>query len=233
MVAIREAATVALLRDGSDDGRTQLQVLLLRRHGGHVFAANAYVFPGGAVDPADSDTVLAGRIRAGLDYANACLGDTGHAVAYWTAAIRECFEEAGLLLACDCSHVDESRRLSAREALNAGTRGWAEVVDDMALHFRLDELAYFAHWVTPAGAPKRYSTRFFAALAPDAQSALSDGFETIRAWWATPAEALAANDRGEIHLMTPTRATLERLCDYEDAESALAGLVEEGVVQGA
>jgi len=229
-VRIRQAATAALLRDGESG----LEVLLLRRHEGHVFGANAYVFPGGAVDAADSDAVFAARSASGVAYAKACFESEidnqdiadGNAIAYWTAAIRECFEEAGVLVACDCGHVASDRVLSARTALNAGTRHWADVIGDLDLRFRLDDLVYFAHWTTPAGRPKRYSTRFFAARAPAEQSVLCDGMETTRAWWARPADAIAAHDRDDIHMMVPTRATLERLSDYVDTESALAALGE-------
>lgn len=227
--AVREAATVALLRDG-DDG---LEVLLLRRHGAHVFGANAHVFPGGAVDAADGAAALAARCDAGIDYAEACLGTTGRAVAYWMAAVRECFEEAGMLVGCHPNGADgrgpPADWAGERDALNAGRRDWPQVVERLDLRFRLDELVYFAIWITPPGPPKRYATRFFAALAPSGQTAMSDGHETTRAWWAQPADALARQARGEIMLMTPTRATLSQLCDYEDAESALAGLVEAGV----
>ena len=225
-VRIRQAATVALLRDGADG----LEVLLLRRHGGHVFGANAYVFPGGAVDAADSGAVFAARSASGLEYAERCIdtqtetGDSTNAAAYWTAAIRECFEEAGVLIACDCGDLAADRVLSARTALNAGTRHWADVIEDLDLRFRLDELIYFAHWTTPAGMPKRYSTRFFAARSPSAQSALCDGLETTHVWWARPHEAVAAHERGEIHMMTPTRSTLDRLCDYGDVATALVEL---------
>jgi len=227
-VRIRQAATAALLRDGESG----LEVLLLRRHAGHVFGANAYVFPGGAVDAADSGAAFAARSASGLDYANACfeseLDDDSavqaNAVAYWTAAIRECFEEAGVLVACDCGHIESDRVLSARTALNAGTRHWADVISDLDLRFRLDDLVYFAHWTTPAGMPKRYSTRFFAARAPAEQSVLCDGMETTRAWWARPADAIAAHEAGEIHMMVPTRSTLERLRDHADTDTALADL---------
>lgn len=223
-VTVRDAATAAVLRDGTEG----LEVLLLRRHGGHVFGANAYVFPGGAVDDSDADAVLAARVSAGVDYARACLGETGRPLAFWLAAIRECFEEAGLLVGC--SHLPAEIPADERDALNAGDRSWADVAARLELRFALDDLVYFAQWTTPPGRPRRYATRFFAARAPEGQRAACDGHETVDHWWAGPAAALASHDRGEIEMMHPTRVTLERLCDYEDVESALAGLMADGTV---
>ncbi|MES1928599.1 NUDIX hydrolase [Salinisphaera dokdonensis CL-ES53] len=221
-VVVREAATTVLLRDAAQRGPDQLEVLLLRRHASHVFGANAYVFPGGAIDEADSDTALAARCISGTEQAATAGGSVGLAASM--AAIRECFEEAGLLVGC-VARGDESQRDALRVALNDQTRAWADVAAVLDLRFTLDDLRYFAHWTTPAGPPKRYSTRFFAAAAPDGE-ALCDGHETTHVWWASPAEAVTAHDRGEITLMTPTRATLETLRNYDNVDDALAGLVE-------
>ena len=225
-VAVRDAATTVLLRD-ADPGETGgLEVLLLRRHGSHVFGANAYVFPGGAIDAADSDPALAARCISGAEQATTEGGEIGLAAAM--AAIRECFEEAGLLVGC-MARGNEGQRDALRAALNDQSRVWRDVADVLDLRFTLDDLRYFAHWTTPAGAPKRYSTRFFAAAAPDGE-ARCDGHETTHVWWAPPAEAVAAHDRGEITLMTPTRATLETLRAYGNTADALAGLVETAAV---
>ena len=147
------------------------------------------------------------------------------------AAIRECFEEAGLLVACTAhAEVMPARREALRHALNTQTTSWAAIVTEMDLRFDLDALAFFAHWTTPAGPPKRYSTRFFAAAAPEGE-AYCDGLETTHVWWAPPAQAVAAHDRGDIELMTPTRATLESLARYPDADTALAALMDATTVR--
>lgn len=208
-VAVRNAATVALLRDGASG----LEVLLLRRHPGHVFAANAHVFPGGACDPADDHVLPAGE--------NGALGDASFRV----AAIRECFEEAGLLVSVRGALPAEPDRRRLRAALNTGRIGWGDLIARSGLSMTLDQLVYFADWTTPAGAPKRYATRFYAAMAPADQTAEADGSETVCARWIRPAEALIEADAGRRHLMLPTRETLRALADYSDAASALTGLV--------
>lgn len=213
-IVVREAATLALLRD-ADDG---LEVLLLRRHPGHVFAANACVFPGGACDAGDSEAL--GQVASGAGLADA---------AYRIAAIRECFEEAGLLVALSGTlpNVDACSRL--RRALNAGELSWQDLLAQTGLQMALPQLLPFASWTTPVGAPKRYATRFFAAIAPADQIAEADGAETVSARWLRPAEALIDADTGRRHLMRPTRATLEILTQFEDAQSALAGLAAQAV----
>ncbi|WP_424821230.1 NUDIX hydrolase [Salinisphaera sp.] len=215
-VAIRDAATVVVLRDGAHGG---LEVLLLRRHHGHVFGAGADVFPGGAVDAAD--VALARRYRAGSRLPDA---------AWRMAALRECFEEAGMLFTQGV--LDAARVAAARIALNAGRRDWAEVVEALALDIDLTAPIAFARWTTPPGPPKRYATRFYALAAPPGQQARADGRETVAADWIAPAGALAEADAGRRWLMTPTRATLERLAHYRDMTAALAALARGQIDDG-
>lgn len=216
-VAVRDAATTALLRDGAQG----IETLLLRRHGGHVFGANAYVYPGGAVDPADGHASLRERCVAGLGPVRSQLGDQG--LAWWMAAIRECFEEAGLLIGARAGCSDPDVHEQVRQALNAQAMDWPTAAQRLDLRFTLDTLTLFAHWTTPVGPPKRYSTRFFVAAAPEGE-ACCDGRETTRLWWAPPRDALAAQTRGEIELMVPTRATLQTLCEFDSVDAAIAGL---------
>lgn len=224
-IAVRDAATTVLLRD-TDGGATHgLETLLLRRHGNHVFGANAYVFPGGAIDAADDDPALAARCQGRVVQARAGLGT--HELAASMAAIRECFEEAGLLVGCAAQRADTASLEAMRTALNAQTQTWAQVAEALDLCFSLDALLYFAQWTTPVGPPKRYATRFFAAAAPPGE-ATCDGYETTHVWWAPPADALAARQRGEIELMPPTSSTLAWLCDYSTVDTALEGLAERG-----
>lgn len=206
-VTIRDAATVAVLRDGARGG---LEVLLLRRHHGHVFGAGADVFPGGAVDAADRD------LTRGAPMADA---------AWRMAALRECFEEAGILFAA--SALDGARIAAQRAALNAGCCDWAGVIEALAMDIDLAAPVAFAHWTTPPGPPRRYATHFYALAAPPGQQARADGRETVAAEWVAPAVALADAEAGARWLMTPTRATLERLVHYRDTVAALAGLAGE------
>lgn len=220
-IVVRDAATTVLLRDEHSGAANGLEVLLLRRHANHVFGANAYVFPGGAIDAADRDPALVAR----------CAGQTGalartavmEKLAAPMAAIRECFEEAGLLVGCAVGHDDPAQCDALRVALNEQTQTWPCVAEALDLTFTLEELVYFAHWTTPIGPPKRYATRFFAAAAP-AGDALCDGCETTHAWWVTPTTALNAWSRGDIELMEPTSATLASLRGYASTAAALDAL---------
>jgi len=208
-VAVRDAATLALLRDGSEG----LEVLLLRRHPGHVFGANAHVFPGGACDEDDVDALGLAGTGADLDDAR-----------FRVAALRECFEEAGLLAAMLGALPAYAASVALRSALNNAELRWSDLLASAHLQMDLAALVRFADWTTPAGAPKRYATRFYAALAPLGQSAEADGAETVSARWIRPAEALIEADTGRRHLMRPTRASLKTLAGFPDAASALIGL---------
>lgn len=202
-VAIRDAATVVVLRD---DGGA-LEVLLLRRHHRHVFGAEADVFPGGAVDAADIELTRAAGLPDG---------------AARMAGLRECFEEAGLLFAAPA--IDAGLSSAWRAELNGGRSDWAGVIAALGLRLNLLAPLAFASWTTPPGRPRRYATRFYAITAPAGQIASADGRETVAAEWVRPKAALAEADAGRRWLMTPTRATLERLTYYGDTASALAGL---------
>ena len=167
----RPAATLVLAREDA----AGIEVFLLRRTHLAEFAGGAYVFPGGALDPSDQDEQWAAHC-AGMDDASASrLLKLEHGgLAYWIAAIRECFEEAGLLLAYDkrgemlaLDQPDTAREFaSLREQLIAGTLSFAELCRDRNLRLALDHLAYFSHWITGQGRPRRYDTRFFVAVAP-------------------------------------------------------------------
>lgn len=222
-VPIRDAATVVLLRDGADG----LETFLLQRNGETAFGPGFYVFPGGAVDEADAD--LEGYCD-GLDDAEAsrCVGVTRGGLALWVAAVRECFEECGLLLATDQSGRDlaASRDLAAdRAALNAGSLAFGSFCRQAGLRLSLDRLLYYNHWTTPAGPPRRFSTRFFACAAPQGQDiAIHDGAETVASGWETPHSALAAFKAGDYPMMPPTVAQLRFLANYRSREAALAAL---------
>jgi 8-oxo-dGTP pyrophosphatase MutT (NUDIX family) len=225
-VELRDAATVMLVRDGVDG----LEVFMLRRNLNSDFVGGAYVFPGGAVDDHDChenlDPVCRGRLDA---EASAQLDIERGGLAFWVAAIRECFEEAGVLLAYDESgaliRLDEpatkARFAEHRHAVDTGARRLVEVCDDEHLQLAVDCMYYFSHWITPEGAPRRYDTRFFVARAPEAQEPLHDDHEVIANVWIRPDDALARHHAGEFDLIFPTMRSLQALARFDTADDVL------------
>jgi len=215
-VVPRPAATITIVRDVADG----FEVLMMQRNHSSGFMPGAYVFPGGAIDQEDSDPALY-ALCAGLDDAAASrrLGIERDGLAYWIGAIRECFEEAGLLLCYDASgelvrlDTPESERRygEQRAALNAGQLGFAEFCRSEGLRLAADRLTYFSHWITPVSAPRRYDTRFFATVAPRQQAPLHDAKELIDTVWVRPHDALERDRSGGLSLRTPTKATLRQL----------------------
>lgn len=219
-----QSATVIMVRDG-DEGP---EVFLMERSSFGQFGG-LHVFPGGKVDAADGDPRLLGLAR-GPSAADASLTlNLAHGgFAHWVAALRECFEEAGLLLACraDGSLVEmrdpdlRARLTKDRARLNAGEKGaLEELCEREGLGLATDRLAYVAHWITPMGTPSRYDTRFFVALAPEHQEALHDGHETVESHWIRPEVALARHGEGEMPMISPTIKNLEALCGYSSARA--------------
>ncbi len=227
-VPLSPAATVMLVRDG-DDG---LEVFMLRRALGASFAGGVYVFPGGRVDAGDhADELEAICDDLGDRQASARLGLDRGGLAYWVAAIRECFEEAGVLLARRVGGdaavrfddpAIEQRFGTARRAVHSGELSLVDLCAREGLRLITDLVQYVAHWITPIGEPKRFDTRFFLALAPAAQEPLHDDAETIASLWVTPRDALARNAAGELQLYAPTIHNLEFLDRHATAEMALA-----------
>jgi 8-oxo-dGTP pyrophosphatase MutT (NUDIX family) len=235
-VELRDAATVLLLRDGPPDADgNQLEVCMLRRNLRSDFVGGAYVFPGGAVDPADHgadlEAVCCGRTDAD---ASARLGVESGGLAYWVAAIRECFEEAGVLLAYHpdgevirLDHPATNERFAAhRTAVDTGRRSLLDVCEEEGLQLAVDAIWYFGHWITPVGAPRRYDTRFFVTLAPPAQTPLHDDREVIATTWVRPAEALERHHRGEFAMLPPTVASLRAMARFTTATDALEAATE-------
>ena len=221
---IRSACTVVLVRDSSHGP----EVLLLRRTPSAAFLGGYDVFPGGALSREDHDDAALGRIR-GLEAAraNARLAVSEGALAFWLAAVRETFEECGILLVCDQNGAglsgDRVAELAQdRAALNAGTRSFVEWMTTHELFVDAGAFAYFDHWLTPADRPRRFDTRFFMVKAPHGQAASPDGDETVAARWIRPAEALSLAEAGGIQIATATRATLRRLESAASGDEALA-----------
>jgi 8-oxo-dGTP pyrophosphatase MutT (NUDIX family) len=233
---MRPAATVLLVRDG-DGSTAPLEVLMVRRNPRSVFVGGAYVFPGGAVDPADAgpdaEDCSTGRTDAA---ASQILGVSAGGLAYWVAALRECFEEAGLLLAyrpdgtlLTLDDPATSTRFSAHRAdVNAGRRRFVDVCRSEGLHLAADRVHYFAHWITPDGAPRRYDTRFFVAVAPSGQTAAHDAAETVADEWVRPADALERHRAGEIEMMVPTVRSLQDIGRFRTAGELIAAAAAVG-----
>ncbi len=213
-----------LLRDRPGGG---CETLLIRRHERSRFAAGDFVFPGGRIEPEDVPVDPA-RSCPGLDAAAAArcldLEDDG-ALAYWVGALREAFEEVGVLIACDVGgrpvRLDPAALAERRRACQRDHRTFWTLLREEQLALPVDRLVYFAHWVTPEERPLRYDTRFFAAEMPAGQDAEADAHEITAVRWLTPAEALAARARGEISLRLPTATNLGLL---EGARSVADGL---------
>ncbi|MEQ5802409.1 MBL fold metallo-hydrolase [Halomonas sp. H10-9-1] len=217
---VRPAATLALVRDGASG----LEVLMLQRTWQAAFLPGYHVFPGGAVDPQDPDVRAFSSGRGDAAISQTLSLDEGGAD-YMIAALRECLEEAGLLLAVDgqgrLPSGDHPVLNEGREALRREETSFRTLCERHGLGLPLDRLAYLGHWVTPRGAPRRFDTRFFVALAPPGQQATHDGSETIDHAWLTPAEALAAHRQERMALGYPTLRTLRLIGDFSTAEALL------------
>ncbi len=208
------------------EGPAAPELFLVHRHAKASFGAS-YVFPGGLVDPGDCEAeAFSGEFRP--ESANRCLGLSAGGLDYYCAAIRELFEETGVLLARDGAGAAVTGGSAAaldleaaRSALNEGRLRWSDFLRERGLTLAGDALRYFAWWVTPRTLPKRFSTRFFMAALPEGQAAAHDNRELTDSRWATAADALAAQAAGELALPPPTRATLEDLAGFDTLDELL------------
>jgi 8-oxo-dGTP pyrophosphatase MutT (NUDIX family) len=222
----REAATVMLVRDAPG-----LEVFMLRRNLAAEFMGGAYVFPGGAVDPGDRSPELLDRCHGRDDStASTQLGLHAGGMGFWVAAIREAFEEAGVLLArsaatgrpVDLDDPSTAARLeTARRAVGRGERPFVEVVVGEDLLLDTGALHLFSHWITPPESPRRFDTWFFVAAAPDGHAYLHDDSETVASVWIRPAAALERAERGELEIIFPTMRNLEQLARFRTARELL------------
>ncbi len=219
----RAAASLIVLRD-SPRG---MEVLMLRRADRPGDQnSGATVFPGGLLDKSDR-----GHYERcnGLDdaAASARLGLPSDGLHYWVAAVRECFEEAGLLFATDASGamvdlhaLPADEVVAMRHALHTNEIGMAEVCERFNVRLAADRLAYYAHWITPLGMPKIFDTRFFVTEAPAGQTAVHDAKETVEQLWLTPAEAVSR--ARDLRLMNVTERELKHLSTFQRAADAVA-----------
>jgi 8-oxo-dGTP pyrophosphatase MutT (NUDIX family) len=221
-VTPRLAATTILVRARE----TQPEILLLKRGEHARFMPNAYVFAGGALDP-DDESAEAIDLCEGLSdrCASERLQLPANGLRFFIAAVREVFEECGLLLAYD-SHGemvdltpwDESRLQEVRLQLSAGQLSLAALCKAQGWRLAVDKLAFFSHWITPPGR-LRFDTRFFLSLAPPKQHAFLAGNEMSELVWRTAAEALAEHASGGLLLMFPTRSILKEIAEFRDIDA--------------
>ncbi|WP_329209626.1 NUDIX hydrolase [Streptomyces sp. NBC_00683] len=224
----RRAATVMLLRDGpSGTGTAGPAVHMLRRRTSMAFAGGAYAYPGGGVDPRDDDH-LVGWAGPSLEHWAERLGveTVTEAQAVVCAAVRETYEEAGVLLAGPTADTVVSDTTGAdweadREALVARELSFAAFLDRRGLVLRSDLLGAWARWITPEFEPRRYDTWFFVAALPEGQRTRNASTEADRTVWIRPGEAADGYDKGELLMMPPTVATLRALRPYGTAAEAL------------
>lgn len=221
------------------DGDVGLEVFMLQRTHGAAFARGQYVFPGGKVDEADHGEVFE-PICDGLDDATASarLGLERGGLAWLVAATRECFEEAGVLLARPSGgdqvlrfdDPDVARRFNAaRHEVYDASLSLADLCVREGLMLMVDQMHLVDHWITPVGERRRFDTRFFVARAPEAQEPLHDDGETIASLWVGPTDALAMWQAGELQMFPPTVMSLRFLAAHANADEAMAAAAAVGI----
>ena len=243
----RPAATVVLLRDGcgagatggppantmaastghrhGQTGQSAPEVLLLQRHHASGFVPGAYVFPGGRVDDEDASPAAAALLERALTPGDGALLEAGPA--FWMAALREVFEETGVLLAADASGrpapdaLSEPRLAEWRERLMGGHVALADLLQAEGLLPLARDIVYCAHWITPEAELRRYDTRFFLARLPHGRVVAADAREMTDAIWETPARALERFRQGELPMVFPTVSMLESIAGHATVDAAL------------
>ncbi len=231
-----DSSTILVVRDRANADPVKggdVEVLLLERHLDSDFAGGALVFPGGKVSDADRTLPPARwRGRPPAAWQDALGAETqASALGLLVAAVRETFEEVGILLAhredgspiqADDLASDSFREARARLASREGSEDWRGWLEEEGLVLDLDGLALWSWWVTPVGRHKRFDTRFFIAAAPGDQIAEQDAVEATGVTWMRPHEALEAQARGDATIIFPTRRNLAALAAYPSAATAIA-----------
>src|SRR6266513_2948247 len=222
-VAPRPASTILLLRDsGGANGKDEIEVFMMVRHYEIDFNSGALVFPGGSVDKGDQEIIARPELYSGGE------GLDASTLSFRIAAIRETFEESGILLArprgsdvlIDAKRAGEIEA-AHRAALCDGKTTFLKVLTDNGMLLALDELVPYAHWVTPEGMPKRFDTWFFLAAAPPEQAGAHDGKESTDSIWVSPREALQGDETGRFKLPFPTTRNLIKLGKRASVKAAL------------
>ena len=210
------SATVLVVRDGS----AGLEVFMLVRNRVVDFASGALVFPGGKVDAQDRSAAWSGLAPVKAPHPE---------LSYWVAALRETFEETGLLLADRMSTsapveaaVAIALTVSSQSAVAEGARTFEDLIASEGLRLATERMVPFAHWITPATMPKRFDTHFFLAQAPEGQIAVHDGGETVESMWISPRQALVDADTGMRVLVPATALNLQKLAKAATVKDAFA-----------
>ena len=221
------------------DGEAGLEVFMMQRTLSAAFARGQYVFPGGKVDDEDHGEALEPIVN-GLDdaSASAAMGLPRGGLAWLVAGIRECFEEAGVLLArpddgrdiVRFENAETAERFNAaRHAVHEGTLSLVDFCADERLMLLPDRVTLVDHWITPVGERRRFDTRFFVALAPEAQEPLHDDKETIASLWVQPSDALQMWKDGELQMFPPTVVSLEFLAPHATAADVMQAAANVGI----
>ncbi|WP_066918925.1 NUDIX hydrolase [Steroidobacter denitrificans] len=230
---LRHAATVLLLRDGPEG----VEVLLTRRHQKLAFLGGLWVFPGGALSTTDFSPPTLQRIPPASQAACARLASPygepllrEQCLGLSVAACRETFEESGVLLASTadgvpCSQAQTARLQASRRTIAAQPECFASLLKEESLFLEVDRLIYWAHWITPSLAPKRFDTRFFLAAVPPGQTSMIDDVETVEQAWMRPAALVAAKTAGTLPIATPTLCTTIELIAALQEHTTLSALL--------
>lgn len=222
--ACRDASTVVIVNEDSGDA----EILMMKRPGTMKFAAGAYVFPGGRVDEADSDPRIGWHGTSPEEFGAKLGASPGAARALVVAAVRETYEESGILLAGtpDGEPVIPSGPEwdAACAAVRAGELSFPDLLAARGLVILADRIVPWARWITPVVEPRRYDTRFFAAAVPPGQTVDGHLAEADKIAWTAPGDALAAAKAGEIMLLPPTIATLS---EFAEASGDVAGFLRQ------
>ena len=235
-VQIRSAATVMLI-----DDRPDLQIFMMERHAKVVFAGGMWVFPGGSVDATDDPSEFQSiSIHRTDEEASKLMGLPSGGLVYYITAIREAFEEAGILLALqqdthqplDLSQPEIEKRFSQhRDDINDSNRKFFEIIQDENLILDAGCMHYIARWITPKGPPRRFDARFFIARMPVDQTPIHDNGELVHSKWLSPKEILEQVEAEKMVLMSPTLRMVKNLALFDSAEqvieSAAANQIDE------
>ena len=218
-IPIKPAATVILMRE---EIKGDFEIFMVKRSSRSTFGS-LYVFPGGKLDPEDSENDLYPYCEGmNNEEASKQLGIKDNGLSFWIACIRECFEEVGVLLTNpDDSILQDTYKLTKlRKELNNKEITFKEICVSESLRLRTKNIVPCAHWITPEIETKRFDTRFFLAKVNAKQLASHDGFELTESFWIKPADALAKLKNGEMNMILPTIKNIEKLAEFSSSTEA-------------